>query len=95
VPASSDTIGVCDRVFTRVGAERHLAGASQLHGGDGETSAIMHTATSRSLVLLDEIGRARHVRRRIDRVAVSGISRASGLQDDLRTHYHELVRSRR
>ena len=52
------TIGVCDRIFTRVGASDNLVrGQSTFMVEMAETSAILHTATARSLVLLDEIGR--------------------------------------
>jgi DNA mismatch repair protein MutS len=58
VPATSATIGVCDRVFTRVGASDNLVrGQSTFMVEMAETSAILHAATRRSLVLLDEIGR--------------------------------------
>ncbi|MEO6879059.1 MAG: DNA mismatch repair protein MutS, partial [Gemmatimonadaceae bacterium] len=58
VPASAARIGVVDRIFTRVGASDNLVrGQSTFMVEMSETSAILHTATSRSLVLLDEIGR--------------------------------------
>jgi DNA mismatch repair protein MutS len=58
VPAASATIGVVDRLFTRVGASDNLVrGQSTFMVEMAETSAILHTATARSLVLLDEIGR--------------------------------------
>ena len=58
VPASAATIGIVDRIFTRVGASDNLVrGQSTFMVEMSETSAILHTATSRSLVLLDEIGR--------------------------------------
>ena len=58
VPAASAEIGVVDRLFTRVGASDNLVrGQSTFMVEMSETSAILHTATARSLVLLDEIGR--------------------------------------
>src|SRR5207237_6200121 len=58
VPAGKARIGVVDRLFTRVGASDNLVrGQSTFMVEMSETSAILHTATSRSLVLLDEIGR--------------------------------------
>ncbi len=58
VPATSATVGIVDRLFTRVGASDNLVrGQSTFMVEMAETSAILHTATHRSLVLLDEIGR--------------------------------------
>src|SRR5678816_2812906 len=58
VPADSASLGVIDRLFTRVGASDNLAqGQSTFMVEMSETSAILHNATPRSLVLLDEIGR--------------------------------------
>jgi len=58
VPAKSATIGVCDRVFTRVGAADNLSrGDSTFMVEMRDTAEILRTATRRSLVILDEIGR--------------------------------------
>ena len=58
VPARSARLGVVDRVFTRIGASDNLArGRSTFMVEMTETAAILHTATPRSLVLLDEVGR--------------------------------------
>lgn len=58
VPARSVRIGIIDRVFTRIGASDNLArGRSTFMVEMTETAAILHTATPRSLILLDEIGR--------------------------------------
>jgi DNA mismatch repair protein MutS len=58
VPARSARMGVVDRVFTRIGASDNLArGRSTFMVEMTETAAILHTATSRSLILLDEVGR--------------------------------------
>jgi len=58
VPAASARLGVVDRVFTRIGASDNLArGRSTFMVEMTETAAILHTATPRSLILLDEVGR--------------------------------------
>jgi DNA mismatch repair protein MutS len=58
VPARSARLSVVDRVFTRIGASDNLArGRSTFMVEMTETAAILHTATARSLILLDEIGR--------------------------------------
>jgi DNA mismatch repair protein MutS len=94
VPASDAEIGVLDRLFTRVGASDNLArGQSTFMVEMAETSAILHTATSRSLVLLDEIGRGTST--------YDGVSIAWAVTEHLHnetrcktifaTHYHELT----
>ncbi|MGA8430802.1 MAG: DNA mismatch repair protein MutS [Candidatus Sulfotelmatobacter sp.] len=58
VPARSARLSLVDRVFTRIGASDNLArGRSTFMVEMTETAAILHTATPRSLVLLDEVGR--------------------------------------
>ena len=58
VPATKARLGVVDRVFTRIGASDNLArGRSTFMVEMTETAAILHTATPRSLILLDEVGR--------------------------------------
>ena len=58
VPCEAARIGVCDRIFTRIGASDNLAqGQSTFFVEMSELSYILNTATSRSLVILDEIGR--------------------------------------
>ncbi len=58
VPARSVRMGIVDRVFTRIGASDNVArGRSTFMVEMTETAAILHTATARSLILLDEVGR--------------------------------------
>src|SRR5215472_15313093 len=58
VPARSARLAVVDRVFTRIGASDNVArGRSTFMVEMTETAAILHTATTRSLILLDEVGR--------------------------------------
>jgi len=58
VPARAARLGIVDRVFTRIGASDNLArGRSTFMVEMTETAAILHTATARSLILLDEVGR--------------------------------------
>jgi len=58
VPARAVRMGIVDRVFTRIGASDNLArGRSTFMVEMTETAAILHTATARSLILLDEVGR--------------------------------------
>jgi DNA mismatch repair protein MutS len=58
VPARAARLSLVDRVFTRIGASDNLArGRSTFMVEMAETAAILHTATARSLILLDEVGR--------------------------------------
>jgi DNA mismatch repair protein MutS len=58
VPASTATIGIVDRIFTRMGSSDDLAGGRSTFMVEmTETANIMHNATERSLVLMDEVGR--------------------------------------
>jgi DNA mismatch repair protein MutS len=94
VPASAATIGVADRVFTRVGASDNLVrGQSTFMVEMAETSAILHTATARSLVLLDEIGRGTAT---YDGVSIAWavtefVHQRIGCKTVFATHYHELT----
>jgi DNA mismatch repair protein MutS len=94
VPASRARVGVVDRLFTRVGASDNLVrGQSTFMVEMSETSAILHTATARSLVLLDEIGRGTST---YDGVSIAW-SVSEFLHDQIgcktvfATHYHELT----
>ncbi|MBD2242368.1 DNA mismatch repair protein MutS [Nostoc sp. FACHB-888] len=93
VPARLARLGICDRIFTRVGAVDDLAtGQSTFMVEMNETANILNHATSRSLVLLDEIGRGT--------ATFDGLSIAWAVAEyiavDIRartifaTHYHEL-----
>jgi DNA mismatch repair protein MutS len=93
VPARRARVGLVDRIFTRVGASDDLArGRSTFMVEMTETSAILHNATRRSLVVLDEIGRGTST--------FDGLSIAWAVAEHLHdkvgcrtlfaTHYHEL-----
>jgi DNA mismatch repair protein MutS len=95
VPARQARLGVVDRIFTRVGASDNLVrGQSTFMVEMSETAAILHGATERSLVLLDEIGRGTST--------WDGLSVATATTEYLHdrigaktifaTHYHELTR---
>ena len=94
VPARAVTQGIVDRIFTRVGASDNLArGQSTFMVEMSETSAILHTATSRSLVLLDEIGRGTST---FDGVSIAWsvtehLHDRVGCKAVFATHYHELT----
>ncbi len=94
IPADSATISIVDKLFTRIGASDNLAaGQSTFMVEMLETSAILHTATPKSLILLDEIGRGT--------ATFDGMSLACAITEYIHqdigartlfaTHYHELT----
>lgn len=94
VPAASAHIGVVDRVFSRVGASDDIGGGRSTFMVEMvETAAILNRATSRSLVILDEIGRGTST---FDGLAIAWAS-AEALHDECRcralfaTHFHEMT----
>jgi DNA mismatch repair protein MutS len=94
VPATSARLGVVDRVFTRIGASDNLArGRSTFMVEMTETAAILHTATSRSLILLDEVGRgtATYDGLAIAWAAVEYIHARTRAKTLFATHYFELT----
>ena len=94
VAAAAARVGVADRVFTRVGASDNLVrGQSTFMVEMSETSAILHSATARSLVLLDEIGRGTATWDGLSIAwAVSEhLHERVGCQTIFATHYHELT----
>lgn len=93
VPAARARIGVCDRVFTRVGASDNLGGGQSTFMVEmRETATILREATRRSLVILDEIGRGTST---YDGLAIAWavaehLHDAIGCRAMFATHYHEL-----
>ncbi|MEN8151156.1 MAG: DNA mismatch repair protein MutS, partial [Planctomycetota bacterium] len=94
VPAASAKIGVADRIFSRVGASDDLSqGKSTFMVEMSETANILNNATTRSLLVLDEIGRGTST---YDGVAIAWavtehIARVVGARTLFATHYHELT----
>lgn len=93
IPANSAKLGICDRIFTRVGAVDDLAtGQSTFMVEMNETANILNHATTKSLVLLDEIGRGTAT---FDGLSIAWAV-AEYLADEIKartifaTHYHEL-----
>ena len=94
VPASEAVLGICDKIFTRVGASDNISrGESTFMVEMLETSMILHNLSARSLVLLDEIGRgtSTYDGMSIARAIVEYIQRyGQGAKTLFATHYHEL-----
>jgi DNA mismatch repair protein MutS len=98
IPAASARLGIADRIFTRVGAGDDLAaGQSTFMVEMAETANILHHATPRSLVLLDEIGRGTATFDGLsiawavaEHLATPAESGGIGARSIFATHYHEL-----
>lgn len=96
VPASSANIGLCDRIFTRVGASDDLAsGQSTFMVEMTEVANILRNATHKSLLILDEIGRGTST---FDGLSIAWAvieyisnSKLLGAKTLFATHYHELT----
>ena len=94
VPTDRARLPVCDRIFTRVGASDNLArGQSTFMVEMNETASIIHGASERSLVLLDEIGRGTST---YDGVSIAWavteyLHEEIGAKTIFATHYHELT----
>ncbi|MBQ6679357.1 MAG: DNA mismatch repair protein MutS [Lachnospiraceae bacterium] len=96
VPASKADIGICDRIFTRVGASDDLAsGQSTFMVEMTEVANILRNATKKSLVILDEIGRGTST---FDGLSIAWAvieyianPRIIGAKTLFATHYHELT----
>ncbi len=96
IPASEASIGLVDRIFTRVGASDDLArGRSTFLVEMQETANILYQATSRSLIILDEIGRGTST---FDGMSIAWATaeylhdfNGMGIKTLFATHYHELT----
>ena len=96
VPARSATLGIVDRIFTRIGAGDDLAsGQSTFYIEMAEAATILRRATGRSLLLIDEIGRGTGT---VDGLAIAQAICEYLLEREARgpavlfaTHFHELV----
>jgi DNA mismatch repair protein MutS len=94
IPARRATIGVADRIFARVGASDELSrGQSTFMVEMTETARILNTATARSLVILDEIGRGTSTYDGLSLAwsIVEHIHEHIGCRTMFATHYHELT----
>ncbi len=95
VPAESATIGIVDRIYTRIGASDNLAqGQSTFYVEMSELAYILNTATDKSLIILDEIGRGTST---YDGLSIAWAvveylcNNKSQMRTLFATHYHELT----
>ncbi len=94
VPAKSAHIGVCDRIFTRIGASDDLSGGQSTFMVEmSEVADILAGATGKSLIILDEIGRgtSTYDGMSIARAVLEHVVRSIGARTMFATHYHELT----
>src|SRR6185369_4488831 len=94
VPAGSAVLPLIDRVFTRIGASDNLSrGRSTFRVEMTETAVILNTATPRSLIVLDEIGRgtATYDGLALAWAVAEHIHKNIGAKTLFATHYHELT----
>ena len=96
VPADSATIGICDRIYTRIGASDNISmGQSTFYVEMSELAYILKTATPKSLIILDEIGRGTST---LDGLAIAWavVDKLTQCDKKIRTlfatHYHELTK---
>jgi DNA mismatch repair protein MutS len=94
VPAEAMTFGLCDRIFTRIGASDDIAsGRSTFLVEMTEVATIVHQATADSLVVLDEVGRgtATYDGMALAEAIVEHLHTATQCRGVFATHYHHLV----